>query len=345
MQRCVAIWAPTPNWINRSHGQDQMNNSRRQFILNACAWAVGTVLARPFGVSAQTPSTLPGQSVWKFLTGYGSQVQAVGGSVIGLLRGQFPLLTKVRLAVDMSALKMLETFPIKPVYASGNVIECLEQNALIQIERLTALGFQQAVASPVRPMYGHEALIYDLADGELLDVYGALHNRQLQLLSWPANLESVFSTYLTGRIDSQLYGLEASAPFLQLQGSALHQAVSSLQTAKAILVDCVTNFPLLAKLGGNPLVESILGSPTLESVLSLFGASYPSLSGRVAQLIAADPSSAIDGAAWLAVTEHAKQFQLITGLFNDPLSRSLWGRQSLAHAGLLITRFPTLLSG
>jgi len=92
-------------------------------------------------------------------------------------------------------------------------------------------------------------------------------------------------------------------------------AVSSLQTAKAILVDCVTNFPLLAKLGGNALVESILGSPTLESVLSLFGVSYPSLSGRVAQLIGTDPSSAIDGAAWLAVT-----------------------------AGLLITRFPTPLS-
>jgi hypothetical protein len=122
------------------------------------------------------------------------------------------------------------------------------------------------------------------------------------------------------------------------------EAVSSLQTAKAILVDCVTNFPLLAKLGGNALVESILGSPTLESVLSLFGVSYPSLSGRVAQLIGTDPSSAIDGAAWLAVTEHAKQFQRIAGLLNGPLSRSLWGRQSLAHAGLLITRFPTLLS-
>ena len=331
--------------MNRDDDRELMNNSRRQFILNACAWSVGTVLASPCAVSAQTPSNLPGQSIWEFLIGYADRVQAVGGSVIGLLRGEVPLLTKVRLARKMSALKMLETFPIKPVHTSGNLIECAEENFLIQIEQLATPSFQQVVASPVRPIYGHEALVYDLVNGDLLDVYGALHSRQLQLLSWPASLDSIFSTYLIGHIDSQLYGLEASAPYLQLQSSALHQSVSSLQTAKAILVDCVTALPLLAKLGGNSLVESILGSPTLGSVLSFFGVSHPNLSGRVAELIAADPSSEMDGAAWLAVTTYAKQFQLIASLLNDPLSRSLWGRQSLAHAGRLVTRFPALLSG
>jgi hypothetical protein len=320
-----------------------MNSSRRRFILNACAWSVGIGLARPFGVSAQF--TLARQSVWKVLIGYGSRVQAVGGSVIGLLGGQVPLLTKVRLALEVPALKKWDTFPLKPVYASGSLIEYPEENVLIQIEQLPALAFHQAIASPVRPMYGHEGLTYDLADGKLLDVYGALHNQQLQLLGWPANLESIFSTYLTGRIDSQLYGLEPGAQFLQLQRSALHQSVSSPQTAKAILIGCVTALPLLAKLGGNALVESILGSATLGSVWSLFGASYPTLSGRVAQLIAADSSSAMDGAAWLAVTANAKQVQSTAGLLNGPLSRSLWGRQTLAHAGLLVTRFPTLLCG
>ena len=298
---------------------------------------------RPFGVSAQ--STLPRQSVWKFLIGYGNRVQAVGGSVLGLLRGQVPLLTKVRLVLELPALIKWETFPLKPIYASGNLIEYPEENVLIQIEQIPALAFHQAIASPVRPTYGHEALTYDLADGKLLDVYGALHNQQLQLLGWPPNLESIFSTYLTGHIESQLYGLEPGAQFLQLQRSALHQSVSSPQTAKAILIGCVTALPLLAKLGGNVLVESILGSPTLGSVWSFFGASYPTLSGRVAQLIAADPSSAIDGAAWLAVTAYAEHVQSIAGLLNDPLSRSLWGRQTLAHAGRLVTRFPILLRG
>jgi hypothetical protein len=98
-------------------------------------------------------------------------------------------------------------FTIKPVYASGNLIECPEQNALTQIEQLPVIAFQQAFASPVRPMYG-----------------------------------------------------------------------------------------------------------TLGSVLSFFGASFPSLSGRVAQLIAGNPYSAMDGAAWLAVTAHPKQFQNIAGI-------------------------------
>jgi hypothetical protein len=50
-----------------------MNNSRRQFILNACAWSVGTVLARS-EFQLKTPSTLLGQSAWNFLTGYGDHL-------------------------------------------------------------------------------------------------------------------------------------------------------------------------------------------------------------------------------------------------------------------------------
>jgi hypothetical protein len=109
-------------------------------------------------------------------------------------------------------------FTIKPVYPSGNLIHCQEQNALTQIEQPPVIAFQQALACPVRPMYG-----------------------------------------------------------------------------------------------------------TLGSVLSFFGASFPSLSGRVPQLVAANPSSAMDGAAWLAVTAHPKQFQNIAGLLNHPLSRLVRG--------------------
>jgi hypothetical protein len=83
---------------------------------------------------------------------------------------------------------------------------------------------------------------------------------------------------------------------------------------------------------------------TLGSVLSFFGASFPGLSGRVAQLIAANPSSAMDGAAWLAVTAHPKQFQNIAGLLNHPLSRLVRGVNLCRTPLLWLPNFPALLS-
>jgi hypothetical protein len=83
---------------------------------------------------------------------------------------------------------------------------------------------------------------------------------------------------------------------------------------------------------------------TLGSVLSFFGASFPSLSGRGAQLIAANPSSAMGGAAWLAVTAHPKQFQNIAGLLNHPLSRLVRGVNLWRTPLLWLPNFPALLS-
>jgi hypothetical protein len=82
----------------------------------------------------------------------------------------------------------------------------------------------------------------------------------LELIRWPADSESLFATYLTGWIDSALYHLKPSAPFLQLERIGLSQSVSSAKEGEQILADCIENLPLLARLGTTSTAERIVSS-------------------------------------------------------------------------------------
>jgi hypothetical protein len=317
------------------------NNGRREFIIRAGAWTIGAVFARPFSILAATNSGFPGEPVWTTLSRYGSRVQVFGGSVMGLLGGKLPKLTKVRLALDPAALEGSKTFPLSPLYAAGNLIEYEHLESLFQIEQLPIESYIAITTNPGVSAYRHEALSYDLANARLSDPYGSFHRQQLELVRWPA--EGLFPAYLTGWIDSALYDLKPGASFLQLERIALKRSVSSAKEAKQILANCLENLPLLAMLGTKSTVARILSSETVVSSLVALGSSYERLLPRATRLMVVDPSSAEDGAAWTAVLNYTRELQPALRTSGGSAAESILGRRTRAHAGQLVSRFPAIL--
>jgi hypothetical protein len=320
-----------------------LNRTRRDFLATAGAWAVGLTLTHPFESLIGAIASLPEDQILRLLGGYATQIQVIGGAVIGLLGGQLPPLTKIQIAVAPKNMGNLQGLSLTPIYVSGESIEIQLLGKLIEIDQRSESAPFNAGVSATGFTYRHSALVYDLVQRRLIDPYGSLHLKQLELVNWPKDLESLFASYLTGLIDSQIYLLKQSAPFLQLQSNALNQSVQSIKTAEAILVEFLGSLPLLARFGGNSFVQSLAASRTVVSSLATLGISYSDLRQKQLHIIAGDPSSVPDGAAWLAVCAHAKQLQTIASLFISRASQSEWGRQTISHAGRLTTQFARLL--
>jgi hypothetical protein len=319
-----------------------LNRTRRDFLATAGAWAVGLTVTQPFE-SLVALAAPPGDQILRLLGGYATQIQVMGGAVIGLLGGQLPPLTKIQIAVPPDKLGNLQAITLTPIYVSGDSIEFQLQGKLIKVDQRSESAPFKAGVSATGFTYRHSALVYDLVQRRLIDPYGSLHLKQLELVNWPNDLESLFAGYLTGLIDSQVYLLKQSAPFLQLQTNALNLSVQSIKTAEAILAEFLGNLPLLARFGGNAVVQSLAASRTVISSLATVGLSYSDLRQKQLHIIAGDPSSVPDGAAWLAVCAHAKQLQTIAGPVMSRASQTGWGRQTISHAGRLTTQFARLL--
>jgi hypothetical protein len=318
------------------------NRTRRDFIATAGAWTFGLAITQPFKSLAGALASLPDEQILRLLGDYATQIQVVGGSVIGLLGGQLPSLTKILIDVAPDKLSKLQTISQTPIYVSGNSIEFQLQGKLIEVDQRPTPLVSGAATSTTAFTYRHSALIYDLIQRRLIDPYGALHLNQLELVNWPKDLESLFSASLSGLVDSQIYRLKQSPSFLQLQTNGLNQSVQSGKTAETILIDYLGNLPLLARFGGNVVAQTVGASQTVVSSLAVLGITYSALRQKQLQIIAGDSSSVQDGAAWLAVCTQAKQLQPIAGQFMGRASQSAWGRQTISHAGRLTTQFAKL---